>query len=394
MPLIRLENYQGINNRASDSKMPEGFLRACNNFNLDVNGLLNQRDGYVLVLAGVFTCIWSDNIRCFAVMDNNLIEITKSNGVYSAALIQASVDSSLAFSECDGDYYFVGATVSGKVGIGTFGIDKVLTAPTSAAISGTMEAGQYQIAVTHVDAQGFESGVGEYTVIDLPASSSIRLTSIPVSTNPRVLYSIIYVSPPNGKEMYRNGVVANGVTTLDITSFSSAAMPLLTQLFDAAPFGSILRYHYGRLFIAADNQVFYSHGQDYEHFDLRDSLNYPANVTAVCPVEDGLWISADALYFVQGRNPDVFSVQESQIRKADLHIVHGSDVFIEARNLGVGNYSGSGWIVTTEDGVLALGNSGFMLNMTNVKYLMPDYTTIAATTISGDDSFQYVAVLQ
>lgn len=396
METTRLENFTGINNRASDNKMPAGALRECVNFDLDVNGLLHQRNGYFGKIEGVFTRVWSDNKRCFGVMDGDLVEITEVDDTYSAAVLQSSVDDWIDFSECDGDYYFVGATVTGKItgsSVVSFGIDKVNAVPTLSAVSGTMAAGRYQVAVTHIDANGFESGVGSYALITLTANSSISLNNIPTSINPRVLYAIIYVSTPNGKEVYRNGIVANGVTTYSITDIAADISQLFTKSLDSAPNGTIIRYHYGRLFIANANYVFYSQGQDYEHFDARNYLAYSEAVTAVLPCEDGLWISADGLYFIQGRNPDVFTLQESQVKKADLRIYQNSCAFVEARNLKIDGYSGYGWYATTDDGIVFLGNGGFMRNETNATYLMPSFTEVCGALIETPDSYHYAAIM-
>jgi hypothetical protein len=403
MPTVRLENFKGINNRAEKEHLDPSWLKECDNFNIDNNGLLRQREGFVYSYSGIVKSLWSDNVRCFGTVDETLttgqIKLAEftfdiAGNVVKSDLANVS-DTNLDFDYADGAYYFVGQHSKGKISgttVKSLGIDRITASPTLTAISGSMTAGRYIVAITHIDANGVESGTGAFVAIELAASKSILLSNIPVSANSRVTHSVIYVSQVNGTELFRNGKVTNGTTTYTITTVANDVIPLTTSNLSSAAYGSIIKYFFGRLYIASDNVIYYSQPKRYEQWDLREYLHYAENVTCILPCTDGMWISADGLYWISGRNPAEFV----QAKKSELKIYsQQSASLIPDHHLNVEGYAGYAWSVTCPDGVVILGNDGFFYAASRQIYNLPTGTTDAVgVQVEHTDSYQYVAFLQ
>lgn len=392
-PVVRLDKFKGINNRFDETDVPKGYLVDVSNLVVDNSGLLIQKPGYGFVLNAQIDSLWSDNDRCFAVADGNLVEV---NDDYTTTQLVASVGYYPAsFCHADGNYYYTSDNANGKISgasATSFGLDKVLTSPTLAEISGSLESGRYQIAITHMDANGFESGCGYRALITLSANSKgISITNIPVSTNPRVTHTAIYVSDRNGEKVYRRTVLLNGVTTKSYTTLPVSNTLLRSDRLDKAPKGTIIKYFYGRVYIVNGQLIYYSEGKDYEHFDLRNYLYYAANVTAILPCEDGMWVAADGLYWINGKDPKQFN----QIKKSDYRIYHNSDNFVPAHRFSNKSYYGYGYYATCKEGILQLGNNGYFQLVSSTVYNIPAGVTAANSAIFEYlNGYYYVSMLE
>jgi len=111
--MINLSGFTGINNVANDNRLPAGYLTECVNFNIDNSGILSQRVGYVEKIAGEFTALWSDGLRCFAVKDVDLIEVFENgeSSVLCAGVGRVGMD----FTVCDGNYYYCSVAHNGVI---------------------------------------------------------------------------------------------------------------------------------------------------------------------------------------------------------------------------------------------------------------------------------------
>jgi hypothetical protein len=392
---MRLDKFKGMNNRAHVANLPEGYLHDVTDMVIDNAGLAQLRPGYAFRLSGLISALFAtaDGSRCFAVKDNDLVELNDDFTI-KATLKSGIGNYPVSFCECDGSVFYAGSAATGKItgaNHSSFGIAKVMSYPTLALISGSLEQGRYLVAVTHLDVNGFESGVGYYGVIEVNAANKgIGLSDIPVSSNPRVTHTCIYISDVNGKELFRRAKISNGNTSYSATTLNYSSHSLRTKSLDAAPFAAILRYFYGRLFAASGQCVFYSEGKDYEHWDYRKYLYYAENVTALMPVEDGLWVCADGLYFISGRDPANFN----QSKKSEFRLFQNSEQLIPSHRLKVGDYQGIAWIAACSKGLAVLGNGGFLYFATTDKYNMPMGVTGAVGAVfEWGDSFNYMAML-
>lgn len=398
--MIVLSSFKGINNTANINALPEGYLRECVDFDVNKNGMLTQRHGYTNKDAGVFSCIGGDDKRCFAVRNNDLVEVTENAGNYSFTTIRSGVGAvALGFAECDGNYYYVGASVNGVIKSTThksFGLPSVATQPTlTQADTGSLQKGTYLVACTFLDSAGLESGTVAPASITINADGKkIALSNIPVSANSDVTQVAIYVSGRNGGELYRQATVNNGVTTANISSVSVNGFSLYSVGVNPAPFGSLIAYHYSHLYIANGAYLFYSEKFRYHHWKPENHYKLPSTITGIMPCENGLWIATqDGLYWISGKTPKhVLDGQSDFInfKKSDAVMLKGAEQKIPAEYLGTGTH---GYIATTDKGIFILADNGQFINTTVENIALPVFTSCVGATIDNGDVLQYVGII-
>lgn len=403
MATIRLSDFKGMHNKSSENKMPDGYLREIVNMNVDDGGLVSQRGGFIEKDDGYYTCIYSDNARCFAVRNGDLVEIKENGDDYAFTVIRADVGYvKLSFCVCNGDYYYVGDYVNGIITESTnktFGQAQVNYQPTLTRISGLMPAGTYRVAVTTLDVDGMESGTKEPTEIMIAANSSIALSNIFVSTDPRVTQIVIYLSALNGEGLYRHAVIANGQATYTIVSQQNVnKFPLNSIGISSAPFGHLIAYHYGHLYIASGNYIFYCNNNfEYERWKPVDRFKYGSRVTNILPCENGIWITTqkDGFYWISGKRPR-HSIEApgdmEQIKKHTANIKKNSAERIEADFIGNAAQS-LGYKVTANEGLFILLDNGQFMNESQANINLPKFTNCASAVLNDSDSFKYVAII-
>lgn len=408
MPNIHLSDFKGINNKAHRSKMPDGYLAEAVDCFIENSLMLVKREGHEQLDTAIFSCIWSDGLRCFAVRNGDLIEIqvratieTESVSIEYTTLLAAIGYVSLSFCKCHDDYYYVCPTVDGfinenSVNQSSIGFEQVDTQPTLAAITGTLEVGVYLVAVTTLSVDGKESGTVDPLQITLAANKKIRLTNIFVSTNDRVDRIAIYCSTVNGSELYRQATVANGVTTYDITAVNPHTFPLSTIGITPAPLGNLIAYHYAHLYIAADNFLFYCEKLRYEKWKPQNNYCYPSNITAIMPCLSGMWIAteSDGIFWWSGISPKHGNDAPGDVSQTKRHnacIYADSVKEIPAEFVGDGAPLNA-WMATAKEGIFLLSDGGnFVMTSTNIN--MPVFDNAVGAIIEDSDSYKYLSLL-
>jgi len=402
MPTIRLDRFKGVNNKAHQSMMPDGYLRECVDMFIDNNGVARKKQGYTLKDAGGYTSIWADEFRCFGVKDGDLVEITELNGTYTATTIKAGMGyATLSFTRCNGNYYFVSDHINGVItdtGVSSFGLAQVNYQPTLTSTAGALPAGTYLVAVTALDANGRESGTKDPASITITANKNISLSNVFVSTNPRVTHIAIYCSGRNGVELYRIATITNGTTTYTINATATNKFHLDKIGINPAPLGQLIAYHYGHLYIASNKHLFYSEPRPkYEQWQPINHYRFASKITVIAPCENGLWIGTekDGLFFITGKQPHhgLNALGDMQaFKKHRTCLKRGSEKLIEAEFIsdGAGSY---GYMSDSNEGLFLLMDNGQFANVTQNNINMPKHDYAVSAIINDSDSFKYMAII-
>src|SRR5690606_18535746 len=94
----------------------------------------------------------------------------------------------------------------------------------------------------------------------------------------------------NGSELYYHGTGSFGSTYV-ISDQSGLINPLRTFNLYPPPFGSIIKFYKGRLYIAQANVLWYSEPFQYEYFKLDSTyLEFPDTIKECIVVDDGIWV--------------------------------------------------------------------------------------------------------
>jgi hypothetical protein len=400
MKPIKIAQFSGINNRALPQYIPDTFLTGALNFLIDAQKKPYSRDGVVKKITGNVTSLCPTNApRLFAVIDGDLCEVSKS---YTATTILADIGASpLSMLYLDSKYYYTSQNTSGTgiidgSSVKSFGLAKNQSCTVSTT-AGTMRAGRYLVGVTFVDVDGFESGIGTIRMVTLAETvegtgDKAITVSWTTPSNSRIVGAYVYCSTRNGKVLYRADISPITTGSTVIYNPNSFSIPLAQELIgmDAAPKGDLIAYFYDRMLIANGNELYFSEELDYEHWDYRNYISLAGAITAICPVEDGVWISADELYFAAGR--DINNLIPTS--KATFTVFKNSEKLIQPQNLSIEGYSGFGWAVTTTDGVYLLLNSGGFVSVTQQVYGFPNFTHCSGAIIDDTNNHTYISLLR
>jgi len=386
-----LSGFSGLNNVSRPERTDPKYLKEALNIDIDKTGGIQKRLGYSLLESGSFHSLWSKDANAFAVKDDDLVRI---NPDLTTTVLKAGVYSELSFDERDGLVYFTGESVNGVISGDTilpWGIEEPNPKPTLSATGGGLSAGTYQVALTYVRANGLESGSSVAQQISVGDMAGITLSNLPSSADPEVTTLRVYASTPDGEVEYLVREVVNGTTSLIITSVSSGMMPLPSFNRHVAPTGHITKIYHQRAFIAEFNTLWYSDPYSYNWFDYhKNFMVFPSRIRALMPVEGGLWVAADRLYYLIGKDVDSMRME----MKEPVQVVPNTEVQIPGAYIFIENTPiGYKWLVTTNKGVYILFNDGIALNMTEKNVSFPEADSGAAVFVQQDGINRYLSIL-
>ena len=109
------------------------------------------------------------------------------------------------------------------------------------------------------------------------------------------------------------------------------------------------------------------------------------------PVDDGIFITADKLYFLEGHTPETFRLREREpyggIKRTAVKIV-GSDIVLE--NIP----TGFKWLFSSTKGIVMVGSGGMVFNLTEKSVMLDKSDEGAAIFKSQGGINQYLSVLK
>lgn len=278
--------------RQSDDRGPAStFLHAADNVDLTADGYLRRRRGFALALAGgAAHSLWSDGADALYVDGSDLVHV-------DSRLTRTVLRSDLAAQQrmsCvrapDGDVYWSNGLEIGRIHAGEARpiITPTPTPPAVTATSGGLPAGRYQVAFAATGPDG-ESPATFPIALDLPADSGISIGTLPAAVR-------VYMTCADGATFFRVPGASGVIATL-----ANTGERLQTLLMAEMPPGQIVRHYAGRLLVAAGAVLWLSEPYQYGLMNpARNWLPFPAPITVVEPCEDGVYVCADATYWIPG----------------------------------------------------------------------------------------------
>ena len=395
---ITLEGFKGIDNVIGPEQNNTDYLKEADNVDFDKANNIQKREGFTLLDSGIYHSLWSEGTsgsKAYCVKNNFLHSISVNDTITD--LGEYIGESPVSYDEVDNTIYLVADNTKLKISedgvVEPWGIQIPAGSPGIALGVGTMPPGTYPVTTTFRLATGEESGNHPIpAVTTLSTSGGLALSSISMSSDPRVTHVDIYVTDTNGSDFYRIGSVPNGVQTFLISSVFLGSKLLRTQDLKPPPPGNIVKYFQGHMYIADQNILWYSQPWMYDLFDYRRNYFYfDRPITAICPVQGGLWVSAGSIFYLAGKDP----LRASLTEKEPVEIIPGSEVKIPGAYLFIENTPiGFKWLVHTSRGIFALYNDGLLLNMSEKHVAIPEADTAAAAFVQTDGINRYIALLR
>jgi len=385
---VWIDSFRGLNNVLKPENTDPEYLKKVDNVNVDKQGNLTKRKGYSLVDTAVYTSLWSDGDVCYAVRNHQLVQI---NPDLSYTVIDSRYFDNVSFERVDERIYFTSPFYNGVIENGsvrTWGITKP-SSPTLSSTTGSLTAGTYQVVTTFLSSFGIESGAGVASTITVGDNSGITV-SIPTTANPDVPLAKIYVSAANGETLYFKGSGTPGSNYV-ISSVTDSVSPLRTFNYDAPLLGNIVKYYRSRLYHAVGNVLYYSEKYKYEHFNLGSNFfEFSDDIRMVLPVEDGIWVATDKLYYLSGSDVESFNLN----LKENIKVVPGTEVSISGSYLHLENTPvGYKWLVTSDLGVFILFNQGLVINVTSTNIALDESNKGTGVFLQDSGMNQYLTIL-
>jgi hypothetical protein len=306
---------KGVNNRASNSRLPQDALRNAVNVELLADGSVRRRDGYSLVTAGAYHSLWSENDVALVVKANALTSINYQTLAETTLLSGLSAGRPMVYHYGpDSTVYYTNGVITGRVASGAirpWGIEHASAQPTLTALtSGGLDAGRYQVAITYVAADGEEGGSTTAASIEVTIGGGIQAAAIPQPASSYITHIRVYVSEANGTVLYHYGDIADGTTSVTINASSTLGRQLDAQFLYPMPAGTAIEEFNGRMYVAVANQLWFS---EPSYFGQRRMTNYflfPDTITLVSRAgTSGIHVGADKLYFLDGGDPTDFNLR-------------------------------------------------------------------------------------
>lgn len=398
---VTFSAFAGINNvlpperiRAVGTQLnATAELVVASNVDIDNSGRLSRRAGTEQKVVGAAHSLWSNGDVCLFAQDNRLMLLRRD---FTTATLAAGLvpDLPMSYVSVVGNIYWSNGQQSGAI-VGGRGRPWGMTAPDApalAAIFGALTAGDYQVALTYRRADGEESGAGMAERITLGDTSGVQVTWTPPA-DPGITEVAIYLSEPNGTQMYQVFVAPAGNGQADILS-AQLALPLNTQWLDAPPPGQCLAAHRGRIFIASGAFLYATAPLGYSLCDMRDYLAIDDTlIRFVAGVDRGLFIGTEkGVYFLAGNRLEELSLKTVVDAPAVARSAVNADGALVTGDAGLAGQQMA--LFATGLGVYLGSGDGSVANLTHERYRFNAAPVGAAAFRTDNTLHQYLLFLQ
>ena len=393
-PLLRIKEFKGL--KTADSAYEIGVDAQTVAVNVDITrkNKLKRRNGFTLKVGTAITAAWVNDRTMLYQSGTSLYSVDTA---YTATELRSDLTPSTqlrAYQIKDIVYYSNGY----EVGCIENGIDRVLgvSSPAkvalSAAAGGEMPLGIYQVAISYVRDDGFESGVVlPATSIELTGGSTgITVGSVASNGAMRVNY---YVTQANGDVFYFAGQGPTGASNTLLANPSSLRRPMkASNTNPPLPFTQIDHYN-GRMLYAINNILYFSDPFAYEQIDYaKGFIPFLNEITMIAIVDTGFFIgTTDNTYFLSG----------TRVGELDLTVVADYGVVVDTRSYLDGAVVGAdpttakktpAWISTK--GMCIGFHDGSMQNVTETAVILPEGSTGASFFRQENGQNHFIAVIR
>lgn len=382
MAEITFEKFDGINNVQQPEKLKLSEFVSALNIDIDDEKAVQRRTGQSLVVAGATHSLYDYNAE-WALYRSGEYLYRLDTDDNSRQLMSGLGTRRLAYDTVGDKVFFTdGVRTYATDGIDVWraGIDAPIGQPAAASFgAGDLPQASYQYALTYADDNGRESPALVAGVVE--ATGGISFTNIPVSDDPDVTLKRIYVSAPNGKDLYLALVIPNATTSARYVG--GTGMALETQNMRTTMPGHIIANFNGRLLVANRKWVLFT--PPYRTYVMRhdDFIAMPAEITMIAPMNDGVWIGTrNEIGWVGG---DDFS-SAGYVKKQGYGAIKGTVAYIDRDDGVMSAY------VSTSRGVCLLSDGGGFNNVSGQRY-RPSGLSGAAIFRRGNFD-QYIAAIK
>lgn len=389
------DEFSGLTNRTPLTAGDWKRLRQAVNVDLTREGKVRRRTGRVSVYTGAnLHSLWGHGRYGYFVEGTTLKYFRKEAPATATTLRTGLSVGDMSFVALHGDVYYSNGEQQGCLTTGVTDAPWWVETPRSqpavtAAASGGLDAGEYRIALTYVDATGRESAALPGVSVAVGQGGGIEVSAIPVPVGASVVAKRLYLSVPADPTLYLAATLSAG-TTSHALGVGQRGQPLRTQYLDILPAGELLEYHAGRIWAAKGQFLYFTEALHYGLYNPRTSFFlFPAPITGLGAVEgSGIYVLAGQTYFLSGNAPD--AMEQTAVRSYGGPWQRMTKVPTTAIKGASGPGSLPVWM--SDRGLHAGLAGGQVLDLTEPEVVMPRYARSAALYREEQGVKQLVAV--
>lgn len=304
---MEISRFAGLVNVVPPERLTANQLAVARDVDVDDSGALRTRLGQTQVDASSSHSMWASRDICLVAQGVDLKRMTASGALTQVARL--AHDGPISYVEANHVVYFTNGVDTGRIVGGVakrWGIVPPVGQPAAAATVGHLPAGRYAYAMTFLRSDGLQSGSRTPASIDLASPGGIQFTGMEESDDPDVVGRAIYLSLPNGEEVYLAAVAPpTGSTFSYMGGGHDLSYALEPGLVEPAPAGSICEVHAGVMYVADGPVLWYSEQYAFERFRRANRfIQMPGDISLVASVNDGLYVATeDAAWYLRGKDP-------------------------------------------------------------------------------------------
>lgn len=360
-PNRALENYpfvfgpwpKGMNTLQQDSELDPDELRLALNVDITNEGHLRMRRGSYRVYAG--SNVHSVGPNMLFAEGSALKRYNPSTGAATTLRTGIKPLLPIVYEPVNDSIYWTNGVDTGRIDSSyasyPWGLLVPNTPAAQPAAGGLLVKGRYQLVCSFTAANGQESGCGLATTVDVPIDNgAIAITALPQpQAGQGVSFINVYVSAPNGGQVYLHGSVAAGTTTYAITSVETTGREPLHRFLQPPPAAQLLTSRFGRIYMAIGNMLAWTEPLGYELYNpARNYALLDSTIKVLRAVSNGLWLVTNGgTFWMPGDEPSTARLEQQANYSAPLQ----QALDIPDSN-SVAWLSYRGWVIGKQDGSL------------------------------------------
>ena len=359
---VKVESFKGINNEVSKNSVPTGELADAVNVDLDRNGKVFRRAGYVDIYTGSNTrCLTSFN-GSLAFADGSALKRRDESGAVTTIHNKLNLSDNIAMIEVNGRLYHTDGESSliadRDLSWTQWGIDPPGGGfHASGSNGGSLANTTYAVAVTKVSSDGEESGAPYTASADVPMNGKLQVSGMGGGKKN------VYVSTGGA---YHLEATTSG-SSVSISKLEGGRV-LAFEGKSRIPAGTLLAHHNGRIYVADGNILWYSEPYNYGLCDLRfNFFMFSDQLTMLGRGEfpGGMFVATtERTYWLRGGTPDAMNMLEILRYGAPRTV----PVLVDGSVAGV---EGKVEMWQSHKGLCIGGSDGSIINATDKKVAIP-----------------------
>jgi hypothetical protein len=394
-PLLRINEFKGL--MTADSPYEIGVDAQVTATNIDITrkNKIKRRKGFTQKIVETITAGWANNRTMLYQSGTTL---TSVDSTYATTVVRTGlpVSTQLRAYQINDSVYYSNGYVTGCIENGVdrvLGISSPARAVLTATTGGDLPLGIYQVAVSLVRNDGYESGVIlPATNIELTEGNTAIQVAAVSSLDGAILVNY-YITQTNGDTFYFAGQGPTGAsTTLSANPINLRRSMKARNTDLPLPFTQI-DYFNGRMLYAIGSILYFSDPFAYEQVDYaKGFIPFLNEITMIGVVDNGFFIgTTEDTYFLSGQRVD----------ELDLTLVAGYGVVVDTRSYLDGAVVGAeststknipAWISTK--GMCIGFHDGSMQNVTESTVILPEGSTGASFFRQENGQNHFISVIR